>query len=106
MLVAESVGGDTRAGVSALLVMCAFAALLALGGRMETVQVLLGDHDERAALINLRATAMTGVVLTLAVIGAFIVEVARGHSGNPYMVLGALAGATYLAALVILKRRS
>jgi drug/metabolite transporter (DMT)-like permease len=106
MLAAEAAGGDPRGGAVALGVMCAFAALLAFGGGSETVRVLRGDHDERTALIDLRATAFTGLVLVVAIIAAFLVEAARGHSGNPYAALGALAGASYIAALLVLQRRS
>ncbi len=106
MLAAEAAGGDARGGVVALLVMCAFAALLAFGGRSETVRILRAEHDEREALIDLRATAVTGIVLVVAIIGAFLVEAARGHAGNAYAALGALAGVTYIAALLVLKRRS
>jgi hypothetical protein len=106
MFGAELVGGDLPGGVSALVIMCAFGALLALGGRSETIRLMRGEVDERGALIDLRATAYTGIVLIVVIIGAFLVRVARGHSGNPYTELGAMAGATYLATLFIVRRRS
>jgi len=75
-------------------------------GRSETIRGLRGDgRDERFAQIDLRATAITGLVLITVVIVAFFVEVARGHSGNPYMWLGALAGLTYVLAVVFLRWR-
>ena len=44
---------------------------------------LRGDgRDERFRQIDLAATAITGVVLITVVIGAFLVEVARGHDGS------------------------
>jgi hypothetical protein len=106
MFGAELVGGDLRGGVSALVIMCAFAALLGLGGRSETIRLMRGEVDERGALIDLRATAYTGIVLLVVSIGAFLVQVARGHSGDPYTELGAVAGATYLATLFVVRRRS
>jgi hypothetical protein len=39
------------------------------------------------------------MVLIVAVIVAFLVEIARGHDGSPYTWLGALAGVAYLAAV-------
>ena len=44
-------------------------------------------------------------VLMIAVIVAFIVEVARGHSGEPYDWLGAIAGLAYIAAVIVLRVR-
>ena len=101
MFAAEAVGGDRRGGGFALAIMSAYAALLTFGGRSETIRVMRGEHDERTALIDLRATAYTGLVLVVAILGAFLVRVARGDSGNPYAALGALAGVTYLVALFI-----
>lgn len=106
MFGAEFVGGDLQGGVYALVIMCAFAVLLALGGRSETIRLMRGEVDERGALIDLRATAYTGILLIVVIIGAFLVQVARGHSGDPYTQLGAVAGAGYLAALFIVRRRS
>ena len=53
----------------------------------------------------LAATAITGVVLITVVIGAFLVEVARGHDGSPYAGLGAIAGIAYLVAVAVLRVR-
>ena len=39
------------------------------------------------------------------IIGAFLVEVARGHDGSPYAALGAVAGVAYLVAIVGLRMR-
>jgi hypothetical protein len=105
-LVALWMGGDLRGGVSALAVMVAFGGLILLGGRSETVRGLRGDgRDERFRQIDLAATAITGVVLITVVIGAFLVEVARGHDGSPYAALGAIAGIAYLVAVAVLRVR-
>ena len=40
-----------------------------------------------------------------AIIIAFLVEVAHGHSGSPYSWLGAIAGIAYLAAVIIFRVR-
>ena len=105
-LVALWIGGDLRGGVYALVVMVAFGGLILLGGRSETVRGLRGDgRDERFRQIDLAATAITGVVLITVVIGAFLVEVARGHDGSPYAALGAIAGIAYLVAVAVLRVR-
>jgi hypothetical protein len=42
----------------------------------------------------------------LAVIIAFLFEIAHGRSGEPYAWLGAVAGLAYLASVVYLRIRS
>ena len=85
----------------------AFGALILLGGRSETVRGLRGDgRDERFRQIDLAATALAGIVLITVIIGAFLVEVARGQDGSPYAALGAVAGVAYLVAVVALRLRA
>ena len=106
MLAVEWIGGSPGAGVGSLGVMVAFGAILLLGGRSETVRGLRGDgRDERFRQIDVTATAIAGTAVIAAIIIGFLVEVARGHSGAPYTWLGAVAGATYLVAVVVLRLR-
>jgi hypothetical protein len=56
--------------------------------------------------MDLVATAIAGMVVISVIIGAFIVELARGHDGNPYGWLGGIGGITYLLAIVVLRVRS
>jgi len=106
LLGAMWIGGDVRAGLYSLAVMVAFGALILFGGRSETIRGLRGDgRDERFRQIDVTATAIAGLVVITATIGAFIVEVARGHDGSPYGQLGALAGLAYLAAVAVLRVR-
>jgi hypothetical protein len=105
-LLAGWLGGQLANGVIMLVIMVAFGLFVAVAGRSETIRGLRGDgRDERFAQIDLRATAVTGLVLITAVLAAFFVEVARGHTGNPYMWLGALAGLTYLLAVAFFRWR-
>jgi hypothetical protein len=106
VLLAGWLGGQLASGVIGLAVMVAFGLFILVAGRSETVRGLRGDgRDERFAQIDMRATAVTGFVLISAVIVAFLVEVARGHSGSPYTWLGALAGLTYVLAVGYLRWR-
>ncbi|MGA8362771.1 MAG: hypothetical protein WB793_14220 [Candidatus Dormiibacterota bacterium] len=106
LLGANIVGNQTVLGLWSLGIMVAFGAAVLLGGRSETVRGLRGDgRDERFAMLDLQATAMAGMALILAVIVAFIVEVARGRSGEPYDWLGAIAGLAYIAAVIVLRVR-
>jgi len=100
------IGGDLRGAVYALLLMVAFAAVILFGGRSETIRGLRGDgKDERFRQMDLAATAIAGLVVITAIIGAFLVEVARGEDGSPYAQLGAIAGLAYLVAVVVLRWR-
>ncbi len=106
-LAAMWIGGDPRTGLFSLAVMVAFGALILFGGRSETVRGLRGDgRDERFKQIDLAATALAGIVLITVIIGAFLVEVARGEDGSPYAALGAVAGVAYLGAIAALRVRS
>ena len=87
--------------------MVAFGALVVLlGGRSGLDPGLRGDgRDERFRQIDIHATAVAGLAVISAIIIAFVVELARGHSGNPYGWLGAIAGLAYLAAIVVFRLR-
>jgi hypothetical protein len=104
---AYAIGGDAGEGVVAFGVMAAVAALFLLGGRSETLRGLGGPgRDERWAAIDLRASAFAGLVAIGVVLGAFMVEIARGEDGSPYGQLGAVAGVAYIAAVAFLRWRS
>jgi hypothetical protein len=106
VFVAQWIGGDPSGGLVSLGIMTAFGALVLLGGRSETIRGLRGDgRDERFRQIDIHATALAGLAVILAVIIAFIVELARGHNGNPYSWLGAIGGLTYIAAIVVFRIR-
>ncbi len=106
VLLAGWLGGQLAAGVYSLVVLAVFGlAILLLGGRSETVRGLTTGRDERFAQIDLRATAMTGLVLISTVIVAWLVEIARGRSGNPYGWLGAIGGLAYLISVAFLRWR-
>ncbi len=105
-LVAGVVGDDLGFGVFGLLLMVGFAAALMLVRRKsETVAGLMDRRDERMRSIDNDATLFAGAVLIVAVIAGFIIEVARGHDGSPYYVLGAIAGIAYVGAVIVLRLR-
>jgi hypothetical protein len=100
------IGGDPESGLESLAIVTAFGALVLFGGRSETIRGLRGDgRDERFRQMDIHATALAGLAVILAVIVAFIVELARGHSGAPYGWLGGIGGAAYLAAIVVFRIR-
>jgi uncharacterized membrane protein len=101
-LVAGAAGGHPVVGVAAFAIMLLVAVGTVIAGyRSETVRGLIDRKDERFAGIDLRATAAAGQVLIVAVIIGAMVELARGHSGTPYIWLGGLAGLTYVASALI-----
>jgi len=106
MFVAQWIGGSPGSGLASLGIMGAFGAFILFGGRSETVRGLRGDgRDERFWQMDLVATAIAGMAVISVIIGAFVVELARGHDGSPYAWLGAVAGIAYLVAIVVLRLR-
>jgi hypothetical protein len=104
---AQAIGGHPGQGVVSLGILTTLGVLLVLGGRSETIRGLRGDgRDERFAKIDLHATALSGMAAITAIIVGFLVEIAQGKDGLPYAWLGAVAGLTYIVAIVVLRLRS
>jgi hypothetical protein len=100
-------GGDGVDAAYSFILFAVIASVFAFGGRSETVRMIRGDgRDERWAIIDLAATAITGLVIILAIIAACLYEWSQGRDGSPYTQLGALGGVTYIVALAILRHRS
>jgi hypothetical protein len=106
VLAAFAIGGDITNGLLAIPLFVGIAAVFFFARRNETIQGLGGPgRDERWAMIDLTATAATGAVLIVVVIGCWLVEIAKGHDGSPYGQLGAVAGLAYILAVAILRKR-
>jgi hypothetical protein len=100
ILAVSWLGGQPATGVISFGVLAVFGLLVLLAGRSETIRGLRGDgRDERFARIDLQATAVTGLVLLVALIVAWLVATARGQSGSPYDWLLAIGGLGYLLAV-------
>jgi hypothetical protein len=103
---AQWIGGDPGTGLESLAIMTAFGAVLLFGGRSETIRGLRGNgRDERFRRIDIHTTALAGLTVISAIIIAFVIELARGHSGSPYTWLGAIGGLSYLFAIVVFRIR-
>jgi hypothetical protein len=99
-------GGQLGAGVISLAILAAFGlVLLLLTGRSETVRGLTVGRDERFAQLDLRATAVAGLVMLLAALVAWLVAIARGQNGHPYDWLLATGGLAYLLAFAFFRWR-
>ena len=108
MFAALWVGGDVVGAITSFAILAGLGlAVLVVGERSETIRGLRGDgRDERFSLIDLRATALAGNVVILAIIVGFLAEVARGNDGTPYSWLGAVAGITYIVGVLVGRVRS
>jgi len=103
---AQAIGGNPGSGLVSLVIMALAGAVFLFGGRSETIRGLRGDgRDERFQRIDIHATAFAGTVVIAAVIVGFVVEMAKGHDGNPFTWLGAVGGIAYLAAIVVMRVR-
>jgi hypothetical protein len=105
---AFAVGGNAGDGALSGGLLLLLGGVFFLGGRRSETLAGLGGpgRDERWAQIDLHATALAGVVLVFVIIGAWLVEIAKGHDGNPYGLLGAVGGLAYIAAVAFLRWRS
>lgn len=106
ILAVAALGGQLGAGLISLAVLAGFGLLLLLlTSRSETVRGLTVGRDERFAQIDLRATAVTGLVLVITLIVVWLVEIGRGHSGQPYDWLCAIGGLAYILAVAFFRWR-
>lgn len=104
-LISASVGGHVILGVVMLAVMAATAlGALLLARHSETYRGLTEEPDERFARIGGGAWAGTGVVLTIANLGALVGNLAAGHNGSPYYWLVLAAAVAYIALATFLSR--
>ena len=106
VFIAQWIGVNPGSGLVSFAILAGAGVLLLLGGRSETIRGMRGDgRDERFRTIDIHATALAGLAVITAIIVAFLVELARGHTGNPSSWLGAIGGVTYIAAIIIFRIR-
>ena len=106
VLVASWLGGSLSGGVISLAILAGFGlVLLLLTNRSETVRGLTVGRDERFAQLDLRATALAGLVMVLAAFVGWLVATAHGQSGSPYGWLLAIGGLAYLFAFAFFRWR-
>ncbi|HXH87373.1 MAG TPA: hypothetical protein VNI55_02045 [Gaiellaceae bacterium] len=100
-------GGRIEVGALWAGIVLAMAALLAFGGRSETLRTLRGvEDDERVQHLELQATAVVAVVLLVGLFGLLIAEGIRGGTGLVYAVLLLVAEVAHVVALGVLIRPS
>ncbi len=107
MFGAFTIGGEPDDGARSFAVMAVLAGAFLVGSRSETLQGLGGPgRDERWAMIDLRATAFTGMAVLTGLLAVWLYELAQGEDGNPYGLILALAGITYVLAVLVVRHRS
>ena len=84
--------------------MAVVAALFYFGGRRsETLSGLGGPAATSAGSASTCTPPRSpAIVLIIAIIVAWLVEVAQGNDGSPYTQLGALGGLSYVLAVAFL----
>ena len=106
VLAAMWMGGNRTGGLESFALFALLAGVFAFT-RSDTLRGLGGPgRDERWALIDLRATALTGFAVIAVLIGAWLWELAHGDDGSPYGQVMAVGGVAYIAAVALLRRRS
>ena len=107
MLGAFAIGDSLGQGIGAFAVMAALAAVFFFGRRSETLQGLGGPgRDERWQMIDVHATAISGALTILFVLGGWLYEVANGQDGEPWVLIAAVAGLSYIFAVAFMRWRS
>jgi len=96
------VGGERLFAVLAVAVLVVFG-LVASVTPFGTLKA--SSQDEREQAIGAEAALISYGVLIVAIIVAWLVELARGNSGAPYFWLAAIGGATYGGALFVVNAR-
>lgn len=92
--------GRVGTGLVALAVLAGYAAALAYRRNEPALTISEGFGSGHRARAHLRAAAMTGDVVTGALVAAVVVQGLRGADIMPYAWLAAVAGGTYaLSAL-------
>jgi uncharacterized membrane protein len=99
--------GDPGMAVSGLVVMLAYAAVLVFGSRRsEAVSLLRGQtSDERGRSIEQRASALTLHVLSVVLVGGYVVSIIRGTGEMTWASLCGVLGGVYLLSMIVLTRR-
>ncbi len=90
---------------AAFYAVAATASFVWAGGSGDVAAIMRAGGDERQRAIDVEATAVTGLVLIVAIVVGGMVELFRTGSLGQYGLMGALAGTTYAVSLTVLRRR-
>ncbi|MEU8342612.1 hypothetical protein SAMN05443665_1008104 [Actinomadura meyerae] len=98
VVVGAVLAADGRSGTAlvALAALTGYAGYLGYRRNEPALPVSDGFGSGTRARAHLRAAAMTGDVLTVAVVGGLVVQALRGSDITAYAWLAGVAGVTYL----------
>ncbi|QKW36550.1 ABC transporter permease [Actinomadura sp. NAK00032] len=98
VVVGAVLAAEGRSGTAlvALAALAGYAGYLGYRRNEPALPVSDGFGSGTRARAHLRAAAMTGDVLTVAVVGGLVVQALRGSDITAYAWLSAVAGVTYL----------
>jgi len=99
-------GGEPYLAVALAVIytVCCGVAFLWSRGSGDVAALIRLTGDERQRLIDLRATAVAGLVTLAFCLGGAIIDLARGGTGNPWALICAIGGLAYVVALAVVRR--
>ena len=104
---AFAIGQDLGAAFVSGGLVVAFVVLVFVGRRRsQSLEVMSGIGDERTRHLYTGATAFAGSVMAFVMPGWWLVTVAQGDPNPTLGTLCAIFGVTWIAAAVVLPRRS
>jgi hypothetical protein len=92
-------------GLVAFYAVTAGIAYLWSGGKGDVAAIMRAGGDERQRGIDHDATAITGLVMTLAALVGVVVQTARGADPGGYGVMCVVGGLTYTVSLIAFRLR-
>jgi hypothetical protein len=92
-------------GLVAFYVVAAGVAYVWSGGTGDVAAIMRVGGDERQRSMDRDATAIVGLVMSVAAIVGVIVQTARGASPDGYGLMCVVGGITYTVSLIALRRR-
>ena len=100
--IAALIGGEPWFAIFAVVWMAIFGVVLSFTpwGKLRS-----SSQDERERSIGTEAVAASGGVLIVVILGAWLIDLARGGDGMPYTWLAAVGGVSFPVALGYLNRR-
>ncbi|POM22298.1 hypothetical protein BTM25_57100 [Actinomadura rubteroloni] len=96
--------GRGRTGLVALAVLAGYAAHLGYRRHEPALPLSEAFGSGHRARAHLRSAAMTGDVLTAAIVGTLVVQALRGADVTPFAWLALIAGATYAFSALVAGR--
>ena len=107
LTIATWIGGEQTLAVmlGVFYVVCCAAVYLWSRGSGDVAALLRLQGDERQRLLDTRVTAIAGLVTLSFCLAGAIVDLGRGGTGNPWVLICAVGGASYVVALAVLRVR-